>query len=105
MKKIISVIVSCVLVMTAGAVSSFAAEAQNVSGTSGTENFEDVGGTPYETAVEFLTEKGVVNGFGDGTFQPEGIITRSQACAVIARMAGASEEELNEAAVLSPFNV
>ena len=57
MKKIISIIVSCVLVMTAGVVSSFAAEAQDTSGTSATERFNDVEGTPYETAVEYLVEK------------------------------------------------
>lgn len=98
MKKIISIIVSCVLVMTAGVVSSFAAEAQDTSGTSATERFNDVEGTPYETAVEYLVEKGVFDGFGDGTFRPEGVITRAQVCAAVARMMGASEEELKEAA-------
>ena len=95
MKKIISAIVSCVLVMTMGAAASFAAEKQDEPAAA---QFSDVAGTPYEKAVVYLTEKGVIDGFEDGTFRPQGIVTRAQACKMIAQMLGAAEDELKAAA-------
>ena len=87
MKKIISAIVSCVLVMTMGAAASFAAEKQDGPAAA---QFSDVAGTPYEKAVVYLTEKGVIDGFEDGTFRPQGIVTRAQACKMIVQMLGAA---------------
>ena len=89
MKKIISAIVSCVLVMTMGAAASFAAEKQDEPAAA---QFSDVAGTPYEKAVVYLTEKGVIDGFEDGTFRLQGIVTRAQACMMIAQMLGAAED-------------
>ena len=94
MKKIISAIVSCVLVMTMGAAASFAAEKQDGPAAA---QFSDVAGTPYEKAVVYLTEKGVIDGFEDGTFRPQGIVTRAQACKMIVQMLGAAEDELKAA--------
>lgn len=98
MKKVISVVVSCILVMTMGAAASFAAEKQEASAAPAAAQLSDIAGTPYEEAVAYLIEKGVVNGFEDGTFRPQGIVTRAQGCKMIAQMLNASEAELRAAA-------
>ena len=40
-------------------------------------------GKNYLEAVNAMTEKGVVNGFEDGSFQPAGTLTRAQAAKII----------------------
>lgn len=40
--------------------------------------YNDVRKTPYEKAVNSLVEKGVINGYPDGTFRPENSITRAE---------------------------
>ncbi len=40
--------------------------------------FSDIPGTNARPAVEFLQENGVVEGFADGTFQPDKTITRAE---------------------------
>ena len=50
--------------------------------------FTDVeAGTWYTDAIAWAAENGVVNGNGDGTFDPEGIITRQQFATLIFRYA------------------
>ncbi len=45
----------------------------------GTTGFTDVGkGYQYETAIEFVKTKGIVNGYADGTFKPEQTINRAE---------------------------
>ena len=41
-------------------------------------------GAPYREAVEQMTALGVLNGFPDGTFQPQGTLTREQGAKIIA---------------------
>ncbi len=43
-----------------------------------TKIYSDVKDTIYEKAVKALTEEGVLNGYEDGTFKPEGNITRAE---------------------------
>ncbi len=43
-------------------------------------------GSPYREAVEKMTERGVLNGFPDGTFQPGGTLTREQGAKITAYM-------------------
>lgn len=45
----------------------------------------DVAGTFYQTAVDDLMEKGVVNGYPDGTYRPAATITRAEACTIVVR--------------------
>jgi peptide/nickel transport system substrate-binding protein len=42
------------------------------------ENPSDVAGTPFEKPINALVEAGVLAGFPDGTFRPEGPVTRAQ---------------------------
>ena len=44
-------------------------------------------GAAYRTAVADMTARGVLNGFPDGSFQPQGTLTREQGAKIIAYMA------------------
>ncbi len=51
--------------------------------------FSDVEAGPVvETAVSTLVEKGIISGYPDGTFKPDGAITRAEFAAVITRFKG-----------------
>ena len=43
-------------------------------------------GSAYRVAVEQMTERGVLNGFPDGSFQPEGTLTREQGAKIVTYM-------------------
>ena len=45
--------------------------------------FVDVEDTKYEEAVELLTKLDIVNGYEDGTFRPEGTVTRAEMAQMI----------------------
>lgn len=51
-------------------------------------NLKDITGTDYEAAVGALTELGVVNGYTDGTFQPEKVVTRAEMAKLLVVSAG-----------------
>lgn len=40
--------------------------------------FFDVEGSTYQTAIEALLSRGIVEGYGDGTFRPEGTVNRAE---------------------------
>ena len=41
-------------------------------------SLKDIEGTKYEAAVEALMELGVVNGYPDGTYLPNNVVTRAE---------------------------
>ena len=43
-------------------------------------------GTPYRTAVGSMADKGILNGFPDGCFLPDGTLTREQAAKIVTYM-------------------
>ena len=90
MKRLLSVIVSLTLVISAGTAGVFAAE--------NAPAFSDTVGTAYEKPAEYLAGKQILSGFPDGTFQPEHTITRAQACTMTAKLLNASDSELTAAA-------
>lgn len=51
-------------------------------------SFTDLTQDWYKDAIAWAEETGVVNGLGDGRFDPEGHITREQLAAILHRMAG-----------------
>lgn len=51
-------------------------------------NLKDIAGTDYEAAVEALVELGVVNGYTDGTFLPEKVVTRAEMAKLLVVSAG-----------------
>ncbi|MBI4232150.1 S-layer homology domain-containing protein, partial [Candidatus Peregrinibacteria bacterium] len=40
--------------------------------------FSDTAGSPYEDQIDYLSEKGIVNGYADGTFRPNNRINRAE---------------------------
>lgn len=66
----------------------------------------DVSGTTYQEAVTNLMEKGVVSGYPDGTYRPEGPITRAEASLIVvksmnpsaAAIAGAAQSSFTDLA-------
>lgn len=46
----------------------------------------------YKQAVAAMSEKGIISGFTDGTFQPKGTLTRAQAAKIICVMLGAEDK-------------
>lgn len=58
----------------------------------------DVAGTPYETAVNKLMEKGVITGYPDGSYKPGDTINRAEACIIVVKSMGATEANLVAAA-------
>jgi hypothetical protein len=65
-----ALVVSCLAPMSATAATS----------SSGSAGFSDVRDTETAVNVETLRIMGVLGGFGDGTFRPEGTLTRAQFC-------------------------
>ncbi|MCC8078323.1 MAG: S-layer homology domain-containing protein, partial [Oscillospiraceae bacterium] len=57
-----------------------------VFGASADTDFDDYSEIEYTQAVDLLTTLGVITGYEDGTFGPDGTLTRAEACAIIARL-------------------
>lgn len=51
----------------------------------------DVVGTDSEEAVTVLTELGVVTGYADGTYKPEGIVTRAEMATLLVKALGLAD--------------
>jgi hypothetical protein len=71
MKKLLALVLALVMTLGLATVSSNAA-------------FKDADKIEHTEAVEVLTSLGVLNGMGDGSFQPEGNVTRAQMAKMIA---------------------
>ena len=54
--------------------------------------FPDVAGTVYEAAVEALASREIINGMGDGSYQPDATMTRAQYAAIVVRALGLEPE-------------
>ena len=72
----------CVAGLTATAAPASAAEVPS-SGSDG--GFSDTGGSVHAGAIDALAAQGVLQGFEDGTFAPQGLITRGQLASVLVR--------------------
>lgn len=76
-KKFIASSMTAALVATAVApVAGFAAE--------GTAEFSDVTNHWAKEAIEYLVGKDAIKGYPNGTFQPDGDITRAEAATILA---------------------
>jgi|GEM_PF-3457583 len=51
--------------------------------------FTDVASIKYNEAVDVLSSLGVIKGYEDGSFKPNGTLTRAEACKIVAYMVGA----------------
>ena len=48
--------------------------------------FSDIDGHRYEEQISLVSEHGWINGYEDGTFKPDGYITRAEITAIVCRM-------------------
>ena len=71
--------------------------------TEGEAAFSDVGDEWYTRAVVWATSTGVVKGYDDGTFRPDGNVTREQIAALIHRYAKYLGREEGETGNLDVF--
>ena len=74
MKKFLSLVLALVMTMSLVTVSA------------GAEDFTDAADINYEEAVEVISAIGVVNGYANGSFGPEGGLTRQAAAKIICNM-------------------
>ena len=66
--------------------------------------FSDVAqGQWYTDAVAWAAENGIVNGVGDGKFDPEGTVTREQMAAILYRYAQYKDCDVSDSASLQSF--
>ena len=74
------------------------------SPAAGTALFTDVAPTAYyASAVAWASASGIVNGYNDGTFRPNQLITREQLAAFLHRYASYKGRNVSEEADLSAF--
>ena len=79
-RRLISILLTIAMVVTMFPVAALA---------EGTGQFRDVKKTDwYYEAVEYVTDNGLFSGVGEGTFAPEGTMTRGMFVTVLGRMAG-----------------
>lgn len=84
LKRILSAVLATALCFTS--LCAFADEAETKTAAA---SFSDIqGGTKLSEAVNELVVYGIISGYPDGTFKPEGQITRAEFAAVITRFKG-----------------
>ena len=101
-KKIVSIIVTLLLVMGSGT-TAFAASVDYSQWSSGGGYPSDITNTEYFTAVKILMDRGVITGDTDGLFHPEKNITRAEFAKIMA-ISTNNATNLDEAAKLNTFS-
>ena len=76
MKKTLALILAIVMCFSLFAIGASAAN----------EEFTDKAEINHTKAVNLLVGLGVINGMGDGTFAPNGTVTRAQMCQIVAKI-------------------
>lgn len=98
MKKSISILMVLCMLFTMVTIAPWAADAEETAVSS--TGITDISGTNYEQAVKVLNSLGVVEGYTDGSYDPNGNITRAEFTALVARMLrGGSATNDNSGAV------
>lgn len=71
MKKVLSIVLSLAMVVCMMPLTAFAASSSNTT-------YSDIAGENCEGAVNVLSALGVVNGYGDGTYRPDTVVSRAE---------------------------
>ena len=58
--------------------------------------FTDIGNSGYREGIELAAAAGIINGYADGTFQPNAQVTRAQFITMLYRAAGSPKVEIPE---------
>ena len=91
MKKFLALVLALVMTMSLVTISA------------GAEDFTDDASITYEEAVDVMTAIGVVGGYADGSFNPQGTLTRGAAAKIICNMILGPTAAGALAAVEAPF--
>ncbi len=83
MKRMLSMIMTAALVM---ALFSGTAFANNGNGKDKMKEFKDMKGHWGSQSVEKMQSLGILDGYADGTFQPDNVLTQGELAVIIARM-------------------
>ena len=87
MKKVLSMILTATLVLALFSGSVFAGNGNgNGNGKDKIKEFKDMKGHWGSQSVEKVQSKGILNGYDDGTFQPDRTLTQGELAVIIARM-------------------
>jgi hypothetical protein len=84
MKKVLSIVLSLAMVVCLMPSMAFAATTAAKADVS----YSDTEGTACEGAVNVLTALGVVNGYTDGTYKPEQVVTRAEMAKLVVTALG-----------------
>jgi hypothetical protein len=84
MRKLVSIAVALVVISTCASAA----------------NFNDINGHWAETTINKLADKGIVTGFGDNSFKPNGTVTRAQYLKMIMNAVGIEEVECSDKMIL-----
>lgn len=77
-KRLSILLIACLLAGLAGSFAAAAAPQESLE-------FTDIGSSPYKSAIEALRDEGIVEGTGNGLFQPLTPVTKAQAAAFLQR--------------------
>ena len=87
MKKVLSIVLSIAMVVCLAPTMAFAATTSAQADAA----YSDTKGTACEGAVNVLSALGVVDGFTDGTYKPEQVVTRAQMAKLIITALGVAD--------------
>ncbi len=71
--------------VTRGQLTALMARAMGLDADTGVAGFADTDGHTHGSAIAALVGAGVIDGYADGTFRPDALITRAETASIIAR--------------------
>ena len=106
MKKVLSIVLSVAMVICLMPAMAFAADTTTTTDTTtatGLSQFSDADSITNKEAVSVLVGLGVINGMGDGTFAPQGDVTRAQVATLISILVRSGDSSSLSAPSSDPF--
>jgi len=85
MKKILPLFLTLTLLMMTATTSVYANQGNGL-GNNGMKEFKDIQGNWGMTSIMRMQELGILEGYEDGTFRPEGFLSESEAAVIIDRL-------------------
>lgn len=107
MKKVLTIVLSVAMVICLMPAMAFATDAtttaDNTTKATGLAQFSDADSITNKEAVSVLTGLHIINGMGDGTFQPKGDVTRAQTATMISILVRGGDTASLKAPSQDPF--
>lgn len=102
MKKVLSIVLSVAMVICLMPAMAFAADSNSTAAT-GLSKFSDASSITNKEAVSVLVGLGVINGRGDGTFDPKGDVTRAETSTLVSILVRSGDSSSLSAPSKDPF--